>query len=244
MNLTPELKAFTDLWRNDDAYNNEFHARCTKMVDESAPLKEHRDWIEQNQFGFGDRAFHCIWMVLIDQMPSAFSFLEIGVFKGQTISLVALLAKVIEKKATIYGVTTLSNTPDVRCRYPDGDYAGWIRQIHERFQVQQPILIVGKSNVPAVAHKCAGFAPYDLCYVDASHDYQDVVFDIKTYAPMVKVGGILVMDDASIGRLKVGSCWPGLEDVAKAVKDHLDNDPRFRFLFCVGHLNVFLRVKE
>jgi hypothetical protein len=50
------------------------------------------------------------------------------------------------------------------------------------------------------------------------------------------------MDDASIGRLNIGNLWPGLEEVAQAVKDHLDNDPRFKFLLCVGHLNVFQRI--
>jgi hypothetical protein len=244
MNLTPELQAFVDLWRNEDAYNNDFHARCTKMVDESKLLKEHRDWIEANQFGFGDRAFHCIWLALMAQMPPDFSFLEIGVFKGQVLSLVGLIAKTMEKKAHIYGVTTLTNTEDVRCRYPAGDYKGWINQIHEHFQVQKPILIVGKSSNPTVVEQCTGFAPYDLVYVDGSHDYPDVVFDIKTYAPMTKAGGFLVMDDASINRLNVGSCWSGLEDVAQAVKDHLDNDPRFKFLLACGHLNLFQRVKD
>src|SRR6266699_3440577 len=114
MNLTLELQTFTDLWRNENEYNQEFHARCTKLVDECKPLKAHRDWTETNQYGFGDRAFGWVWKMLVDQMPSEFSFLEVGVFKGQILSLVALIAQSSGKIANITGVTTLTNTPDVR----------------------------------------------------------------------------------------------------------------------------------
>jgi len=244
MNLTPELQMCVDLWKNEDAYNDKFHADLTKAVNRDPVLKAHRDWTEANQYGFGDRAFGWVWKMLVDQMPSEFSFLEVGVFKGQILSLVALIAQSSGKIANITGVTTLTNTPDVRCKYPPGDYLGWIHEIYKQFSVpfDHTKLVIGKS---ADAHVLEHLAhqTFDCVYIDGSHDYADVVADIRNYAPKVKVGGFLIMDDSSIGRINVGSCWSGLEDVARAVKDHLDNDPRFKFLFCVGHLNLFYRLK-
>ena len=242
MNFTPEFQMYVEKWRNEDAYNNWFHTHLGILTDSDSLLKRHRDWVEEHQFGFGDRPFHSVWRLLVDQMPQSFSFLEIGVFKGQALSLVGLLAKSMKKQAFVFGVTTLTNTEDVRCKYPTGPYLDWINEIHNAFEVSQPCLIVGKSNEAGVLEKVAG--PYDMVYIDGGHDYADVVADIKNYAPKTKVGGFLIMDDASINRINIGNCWPGLEDVAQAVKDYLDNDERFKLLFACGHLNVFHRVKS
>lgn len=35
----------------------------------------------------------------------------------------------------------------------------------------------------------------DLIYIDGSHDFEDVVQDIRSYAPLVRQGGILFGDD-------------------------------------------------
>jgi hypothetical protein len=242
VNLSSELQHYVDAWKNEDDYNVQFHSELTEKVNRDPMLKRHRDWVEQNQFGFGDRAFGWVWKMLVDQMPQEFSFLEIGVFKAQTLSLVALLAKNSGKKASVYGITTLENTRDVRCQYPAGDYRGWISQIHQHFEVTHPVLFVGRSNNPTVVQQSNGFAPYDLCYVDAGHDSEDVKHDILQYAPMTKVGGFLAMDDAS-NLLNIGSCWPGLEQVSEAVRDHLENDDRFKHLFACGHLRIFQRIK-
>src|SRR4051812_21458364 len=58
-------------------------------------LARHRLWVEANQHGFGDRAFHYLWFLLLrDEILTrpAPQVLEIGVYKGQVISLWAALA--------------------------------------------------------------------------------------------------------------------------------------------------------
>jgi hypothetical protein len=240
--MSSDFAAWVSGWRNDDAYNNAFHQELTQAVNERPHLKEHRDWVEANQFGFGDRPFHRVWEGIVETMPVEFAFLEVGVFKGQITSLVQLLAKLQNKVAVVFGVTTLTNTEDTRCKYPPGDYMAWINQIHNQFKVIPPELIVGKSTSPDVIEQVTSLV-YHIVYIDAGHDYADVCSDITNYAPCVRVGGLLVMDDASINRLKIGNCWPGLEDVSKAVADLLDKDDRFKFLFCCGHINIFQRIK-
>lgn len=241
--MTPELQACVDAWRNEHDYNNAFHAELTQKVNAHELLKAHRDWTEAHQHGFGDRPFHWIWKLLVDEMPKAFSFLEIGVFKGQTVSLVALLAVESLKVARVYGVTTLQNTPDERCKYPAGDYLGWIKEIHAAFGMSLllPELFVGKSSEASVVAMARKREPYQIVYVDGSHDYAAVIEDIRHYAPMVAKGGFLVMDDAS-NLLNIGSCWPGLEEVSQAVRDVLEPDPRFKHLLACGHLRVFQRI--
>lgn len=247
MTFTPEFTACVSQWRNEDDYNVAFHASLSKLTDSVPMLKAHRDWVEANQFGFGDRPFHYLWKMLVEQMPQEFAFLEIGVFKGQILSLVELLAKDQGKRAFIYGISPLDNTRDVRCDYPKDDYPKRIREIYQHFglTMDRTQFIVGRSADPCVVSQAQAIKhiPFDLVYIDGSHDYAEVLHDIQAYAPMVKLDGFLVMDDASIGRLNVGSCWPGLEDVAQAVKDALDKDERFKFLLACGHINVFQRIE-
>ncbi len=240
MSFTPEFQSRVDAWKNEHMHNEALHAAFAENVDALPWLRAHRDFIESAQFGFGDRPFHWLYWLLVQQMPQDFAFLEVGVFKGQVTSLIALCAKQCAKNAVVFGVTTLKNTPDVRCRYPDGDYAKWIAEIHNKFEVPQPLLIVGRSDDPKVI-QAVQLRSYDLVLIDGSHDYLDVVHDIENYAKCVKMGCFLLMDDASINRLNVGTCWSGLEDVAQAVKDTLDKDERFKFLMAVGHLNVFVK---
>lgn len=48
---------------------------------------------------------------------------------------------------------------------------------------------------------------FDLVYIDASHEYEDVAADIGAWLPLVRPGGVLFGDDAD---------WPG---VARAVEE-------------------------
>jgi hypothetical protein len=47
----------------------------------------------------------------------------------------------------------------------------------------------------------------DLIYVDASHDYEDVLADIRAYWPLLNVGGIMFGDDYNT--------WEGVRDAVQ-----------------------------
>jgi hypothetical protein len=53
---------------------------------------------------------------------------------------------------------------------------------------------------------------FDIVYIDASHDYHNVISDIKTWLPKVKKGGYICGDDYISG-------WPG---VVQAVNESFD----------------------
>lgn len=48
----------------------------------------------------------------------------------------------------------------------------------------------------------------DLIYLDASHEYDDVLMDLRMYYPLVRMGGILFGDD-----------WQTFHDVTRALND-------------------------
>ncbi|RYF52502.1 MAG: hypothetical protein EOO27_28470, partial [Comamonadaceae bacterium] len=136
-----------------------------------AVLKAHRDFVEANQHGFGDREFHWMWKLVVDAMPPSWTFLEIGVYKGQVLSLVQLLSQQQGKRCQAFGITPLDNSGDAVSNYElksGEDYYSLIRQIHERFGIDSwatTKLLRGFSNDDAVIRMARSNAYYDAIYI-------------------------------------------------------------------------------
>lgn len=224
-------------------------------------LKKHRDYIEKFNYGYGDRPFHFMWKLLVEEMPKNFSFLEIGVFKGQVTSLIQLLADRLEKRVKIYGVTPLNGVGDKYGSHPIIDYMEAIKKIYNDFNLDfsNTSIIKGFSQDPSIIKKVAYKKPYDIVFIDGCHDYKVVVNDIENYSKFVRRGGLLVIDDSAcfvnlpkfvnkgknifskiIPSNRV-SLFKGLMDVSLAVKDILGNNKDFLHIFSCGHDRVWIR---
>jgi predicted O-methyltransferase YrrM len=189
-----------------------------------------------------------MWHLLVQQAPRNFRFLEIGVFKGQTISLVSLLNKMMRKDGQVFAITPLNASGDKYATHPDVDYEEAIAIIYAQFGLDASDLIVieGYSNHLDIIATARQTAPYDLIFIDGCHDYDVVVSDLTNYGDMVSIGGYLVIDDASnylnIPDNLIRANWKGLEDVSRATRDVVENDARFMEVFAVGHNRIFKRI--
>lgn len=237
-------------------YSNtpEWHGRTFDeffdKVQEVDWLKAHRDWVEANQWGMGDRPFHWMWKVIVGVMPPVFRFCEIGCYRGQVLSLIGLLAKHSDKFAFIHGVSPFAGTHDIENTYDSRlDYLADIRHIFEEFGVDPALFLPtqGYSQDKQVVEQVRNYAPFDIIYIDGAHEYDAVTQDIHNYAPMVRESGLLVVDDAAMllnmppfeNNGRYNRCWPGLESVSKAVRDCLETRTDFAHRFAVGHNRVF-----
>ena len=68
-----------------------------------AELREHRAYFTTGGRGFGEDAFHTMWSMLFTRFPIR-SYLEIGVFRGQTLTLAALLQRRAGGAVNVAGV--------------------------------------------------------------------------------------------------------------------------------------------
>ena len=215
------------------------------MVNGYIELKEHRDWVTQNDFGYGNRAFHWMWHIIVRDLPTQFKFLEIGVFKGQIISLLSLLNKHHHKNGMVYGITPLSNAGDKYSKHPDVDYEEHIQRIYQQFNLDASDLglIEGLSNDPDIIETAKELGPFDVVFVDGCHDYEVVVSDIINYGEMLRIGGLMVIDDVNnhlnIPKGLIRMDWLGLEDVSNAARDTIEKNKHFTELFAVGHNRVW-----
>ncbi len=219
---------------------------CNKFEEDDL-LKSHRFYVESNNLGFGERPFHAMWREIINLMPPSFKFIEIGVYKGQVLSLVKLLSNSMDKKVEFYGVTPLIGLGDKFSNYEQADYKQIIGGIFNYFDLEfdaDKNLIIGSSNDKEVMNKIEKLKYFDLMYIDGSHDYEVVISDIELMKRVCKSGAIIVFDDSACFKDLPPDNFKGHLDVCNAIKDTIEFDADFVEVICVGHNRVFQRLKK
>lgn len=247
MNQQKTLLDWESEYKNDEDYHRNTVETFKAMVNEIPWLKEHRDFVEKYVYGFGERSFHWMWRLLVNEMSSGFRFLEIGVYKGQVISLVRMLASRAGKLyPQITGVTPLSTFSGnhTELKFPDENYMEKIKELHAKFNIpfSEDQIVIGDSTLPDVQARVLPRGPFDIVYVDGCHEYDFVVKDLDVYGAMVKKGGYLVVDDSSNFLKMYWGSFPGIEDVSRAVQDRIVGNPQWKEVFVVMHNRIFRRV--
>lgn len=242
------LGQWESTYENTAACHKKIVDTFTRLVTADEHLNAHRSLVEREVYGFGDRSFHWMWKLIVDTLPDDFTFVEIGVYKGQIISLIRLLANLRGIKANIYGITPLSSFSGYSgkfARFPDTDYKQHIVNLHELFNLEfnpDEQLIVGDSNATSTIAQAHCLGMVDVLYIDGCHEYDYVVRDIESYRDMVKPGGYLVIDDASNHLKMPFGYFNGIEDVSNAVADTIDKSDIWKPVITVMHNRVFRKV--
>jgi hypothetical protein len=220
-------------WQDTPEAHKRMHDEMVRLVNDTMELKQYRDWIEAKIFGFGERSFLWMWKLIVQELPADFTFLEIGVFRGQILGLIRMLAP----EADITGITPLDSTDG----HWESDYAADIAYLHDTFKLSHPFLIEGLSTDEGV-QKVASLQKYNVIYIDGGHDFSTAYSDIYTYSSFVKIGGYLVVDDCAHKYNLPEGMFRGIEAVSKAVDSLLPNE-YYKEMLSVVHNRVFQRIK-
>lgn len=245
--------------------NDRVFAEFTSLTWADANLARHRRHVETHQLGFGDPAFHSLWQYLLATAHVRFGAveaLEIGVFKGQVISLWALLARTHSWPVHIHAITPLEGqpmpstgwwrsllfrlNPRFRERVQSGDFyaiENYEEIVRAHFTTHglsfDDVRLLRHYSTDSSLHALVASDRYHLIYIDGDHTYAGACSDIKYFAPKIIPGGWLVMDDASFDQ--PGSIfWKGYETVSRAC--HLLPAFGFKNIFNVGHNRIFQRL--
>lgn len=223
----------------------EFYHSCVAYYDQHLPahLKEHRLYFSREQRGFGEDAFHVMWSLLVDRFKPV-NFLEIGVYRGQVLSLVGLLQRDYGIQGNNTGIGPFERIGDAASVTAYGHCADWLEDINTNiahFDQPQPQLVKALSTDP-VAIETIQSTSWDMIYIDGNHDYEVVIEDWKNCAANIRPGGVIVLDDSGLNSgyrppLFASGGFPGPSKIANTV-----GTGGFREILRVGHNRAFQRL--
>jgi hypothetical protein len=202
-------------------------------------IKAHRHYFVSEARGYGEDPFHIVWFDIFTHFKPE-SALEIGVYRGQTISLWTLISKTLELKTEIFGISPLNNAGDALSIYPDLDYEKDIKENFAKFSLEFPRLVKALST-DFEAEEFIKSRLWDLIYIDGGHDFDVVLHDYKIALKQLNVGGILCLDDSSLySKFKIDGIFKGHPGPSKVVHDFAEKE--MRHLLTVGHNNFYIKI--
>lgn len=183
-----------------------------------------------------------MWFILYNNYKFK-NFIEIGVYRGQTISLISLIGKLSGSAIDVYGISPFNNAGDAVSIYIE--QLDYLQDVHKNFKVfglEAPLLTKAYSTdkeATDVLNSCI----WDCIYIDGSHNYEIAKKDWEICSRQIKVGGIIVMDDSALYTdfnppFFAFKGHPGPSKVA----DEIDSNS-FKEVLQVGHNRVFERIR-
>lgn len=206
-------------------------------------LKEHRDYFSKEKRGFGEDAFHSMWYFIFNEYKPK-QVLEIGVYRGQTVSLFSLLSKKLNFKTEIHGISPFTSSGDEVSKYLNNlDYYNDVEKNFDNFGLPLPILHKGFSTDKKMI-KVIESKKWDLIYVDGNHDYEVAKQDFDICSKQLNKGGLIVLDDSSLYTdykppFYSTAGHPGPSNLANEI-NHAD----FMEILSVGHNRVYKKLND
>lgn len=196
-NLTTDL-SFTEAVRRFPKPNELYaymHHYFHRLL--PSPIQAHRRYFSRDQRGFGEDAFHAMWWLLLREYQPK-NCLEIGVYRGQVISLWSLVAKYLNYPAAVTGVSPFTPAGDSVSKYLRSiNYLQDVKKSFKHFSLPTPDLTKALSTTPTGQNAIAA-KRWDLIYIDGNHDFEIVLADYELAKKYLAPGGILVFDDAAL----------------------------------------------
>lgn len=204
-------------------------------------LKEHRKYFSTDKRGFGEDAFHSMWYLLLKEFQPK-NILEIGVYRGQTLSLFSLISKHEVFESDICGISPFTSSGDEVSSYLSNlNYYEDVKLNFTNFKLPLPNLKKGFSTDLEML-KTIQSKKWDLIYIDGNHDYDVVKQDFDNCSKYLKIGGFLVLDDSSLYTnysppFYSTSGHPGPSRVAEEIDSNV-----FEEFLAVGHNRIFRKI--
>jgi hypothetical protein len=139
----PELEKNLSDWSRSLRDPTSYYIDCFRFFHRCAPqfLHDNRAYFSRRNRGFGEDSFHTMWWLLFRQFSIA-KFLEIGVYRGQTLSLAALLQRSHGIKGEVVGISPFQRAPDSVSKYrEDLDYLADTRRNFAHFDLAEALLV-------------------------------------------------------------------------------------------------------
>lgn len=138
--------------------------------------------------------FKEVYDLCLEKIPDNGTWIEIGSWQGKSISY-AVVESILKKKSINFNVIDIwtFNPKDAKDISSDEElYQRFLKNIDP---IKEHINIIKEDSSTSARHFLD--KSVDVCMIDANHDYDYVIKDIRAWYPKIKPGGILIGDDYS-----------------------------------------------
>lgn len=236
-NFNEKIKELNLLYPSRNSFYKMMHYMYNFHLTES--IKAHRIYFSNNSRGFGEDALHAMWYKIFNEYKPV-NVLEIGVYRGQVISLWGLIADCMGYEININGISPFSSAGDEVSDYlMNLNYLDDTNYNFQKFTNQKVTLIQNFSNdinaINFIKNK-----KWDLIYIDGSHDFEIALSDYKLCKSALIKNGILVIDDSSLytDYKPAFFSFAGHPGPSLIVKEFADKE--LKRIMSVGHNNVYI----
>lgn len=204
-------------------------------------LKNHRVFFSKERRSFGEDAFHAMWYNIFKEFKPK-KVLEIGVYRGSTLSLFSLLSQKFQLQTEVHGISPFTSAGDAVSKYLENlDYYTDVKNNFDYFNLPSPYLHKGFSTDKAMLEIIRS-QQWDLIYIDGNHDYEVAKQDFDVCSQYIKREGLIVLDDSSLytgfkAPFYSTAGHPGPSKVAFEIDLSL-----FKEILSVGHNRVFKKI--
>jgi len=166
--------------------------------------------------GWGDHSE--LFSKYVNESPITATFVEIGSFMGRSSCCMGQLIKNSGKDIKLHCIDTFEGSDEIshidmvnQLNKNNSDFYKEFQKNIEYCEVDHLIKSIKSKSLDA----CKYFEDesIDMIYIDGSHEYQDVLDDIKSWYPKLKSGGIMYGDD-----------YPYFDGVRRAVDEYFGDN--------------------
>lgn len=168
-----------------------------------------------------------VYKLAVNKFSDDSTFVEIGSWMGKSASCLGQLIKESKKNIKVFAVDTFEGSEEHTEIV--NDIRNNSTSLLEIFQRNMSLCEVDDIVSPIQGRSLDIASQFDdesidFIFIDASHDYENVLADITAWYPKLKPGGLIAGDDYAL-------CWSG---VIQAVDEYFKNKTTF---FLNGNLN-------
>lgn len=177
-------------------------------------------------FGWFNNQGEQLYNEMVTNYPNGSHFVEIGCFMGRSATCMAQLIKFHNKSIRFDAIDHFKGSDEHQELLQNKNLIDIFKQNLTEADVIDKVNVIQSDSISA--SKLYEDKSLDFIFIDASHDYDSVVLDIKNWFPKLKINGILAGDDYT----------PKHPGVIKAVDEYFGPTRK------IGHYWMHWKTKE
>ena len=183
-------------------------------------IKKHKHIYDQPQFGENWFTYPNLYKEMVRKYSNNAKFIEVGAWKGKSAAYMAVEIANSDKDIIFYVVDTWEGSIEHKEK---PEFSQLYAIFLDNMKPVEKYYISMKMTSLEASSKFDDNS-IDFIFIDASHEYTDVINDLKAWYPKLKSGGILAGHDYYPDQSTWGDVYKAVNEVFPYNHEHIDGN--------------------